>query len=220
MVEESNAGATAEVEEQLRAECKRNRDKLRELSRIHLSIDEPSRSIGMDESDWIGRLRKICLHARAIDGREIDDIDIVHVMAPELRAAYVQMDAVWRRIPPEFKRKHGLDIIDSDYWANEARSGMLATYDHPTPLALALLQAGRGNLLSGKAWQSYTQLAIWLGYLGLGYGGALVYLAEVLGVGGEVVTRLAAAMMQGLDEPVSMERMSSFPGHGEQLGDS
>ena len=208
------------MEEQLRAECKRNRDKLRELSRIHLSIDEPSRSIGTDESDWICRLRKICLHARAIDGWEIDDIDIVHVMAPELRAAYVQMDAVWKCIPPKFKRKHGLDIMDSDYWANEARSGMLATYDHPTPLALALLQARRGNLLSGEAWQSYTQLAIWLGFLGLGYGSALVYLAEVLDVGGEVVTDLTAAMMQGLDEPVAMERLPSILGRGERLGDS
>ncbi len=220
MVEGNYASATAEAEEQIRAECKRNGDKLLELTRIHLSIDEPSRSIGADEPDWIGRLRKICLHARAIGGWEVGNIDIAHLMAPELRAAYVQMDVVWKRIPPEFKRKHGLDIVDSEYWANEARSGMLATYDHPTPLALALLRARHDNLHSGTAWRSYTQLAIWLLYLGLGYGSALVYLAEDLGVGEDVATRLAEVLMQGIDKPAAMERISSFPGHGERLGDS
>ena len=185
-------GATAEFVEQRRAECERSRDMLGELTRIHLVIDDPARSIGSDEPVWICRLRKICLHVRAIESLDIG-VDIAHVMAPELRAAYVQIDAVWKCVPREFK----LDEMNSDWWADEARNGMLATYDHPTPFSLAFLPADRGGLRSGEAWHSYTRLALWLGYLGLGYGLALAYLAEVLGAEGDVVSHLAAAVAHG-----------------------
>lgn len=203
-----------------RAEAERELNKLRELTRIHQSIGELSCSTGANDPDWMYRLSKIWLHARAIDGWEIDDIDIAHVMAPELRAAYVQMDAVWKCIPPEFKRKYGLDAMDCDYWDNEQSNGILATYDHPTPFNLIIGPTAIGDFHSGDPDKSYLQLAIWLGFLGLGYGFALAYLAEMLGVGGEVVSRLEAVMMQGIDEPVAMERMSSNQVNGERLGDS
>ena len=61
-----------------------------------------------DERDWIGRLRKICLHVRAIDGWEIG-AGVEHVMATDLRAAYVQMDAVWKHLPATFR-------LDRDGW--------------------------------------------------------------------------------------------------------
>ena len=204
MVGESGPRETTELVEQMRAECERNRDVLRELARIHLSIDEPERSIGVNEPDWICRLRKICLHVRAIDSWEID-ADIAHVMAPELRAAYVQMDAVWKSMPREYK----LDEVNSDWWLNEAMDGLLATYDHPTPIGLALLREEHGGFRSGEVWESYTRLAVWLGFLGLGYGLALSYLAAALGVDGEVNSRLEAAVTRGLDEPVLTARASS-----------
>ena len=186
---EGDPRTTTEFVEQVRAECERSRDMLRELACIHLSIDEPARGIGADEPDWICRLRKICLHVRAIDTWEID-ADIAHVMAPDLRAAYVQMDAVWRSMPREYK----LIELNSDWWLNEARDGLLATYDHPTPFGLAFLQVGRGGFRSGEVWESYRRLSVWLGFLGLGYGLALSYLAVVLSVEGEVNSRLTAAV--------------------------
>jgi len=189
MAGEDGPRKTTESAEQVRADCERSRDLLRELTRIHLSIDEPARSIGADEPDWICRLRKICLHVRAIDTWEID-ADIAHVMAPELRAAYVQMDAVWKSVPRKFK----LHEVDSDWWLKEARDGLLATYDHPTPFGLALLQEGRGGFRSGEAGESYGRLTVWLGFLGLGYVFALTYLAVVLSVEGEAITRLRAAV--------------------------
>ena len=221
MVGESDGGTVGEEEVEPRAEAESALNKLRELIRIHQSIDKPSRSIGADESEWICRLRKICLHARAIDVWEVDDdIDIAHVIAPELRAAYVQMGEVWKCIPPEFKRKHGVDVMDGDYWGNEEQNGLLATYDHPTPFNLIIGPTALGDSYSGNPDTNYLQLALWLGFLVLGYGGALTYLADVLGVDGEVVSRLQAAIVQGLDEPDSMERMSSILGHGERLEDS
>lgn len=209
MVAEIDPRKTTGFVEQARAECERSRDLLRELARIHLSIDEPARSIGADEPDWICRLRKTCLHVRAIDTLEID-AGIAHVMTPELRAAYVQMDAVWKSMPKEYK----LDEMNSEWWLNEARDGILATYDHPTPVGLALLREERGGFRSGEVWESYIRLTVWLGFLGLGYGAALSYLAVVLGVEGDVDSRLEAAVTHALDESVATAHASSTLGRG------
>ena len=177
-------GTIAELIEKWRTRCEEGRDVLLELARIHLEIDAPKRRIGADEPDWIFRLRKVCLHAVAITKCEVS-VDTVHVMATELRAAYVQMDAVWNCMPGEFR----LDEMDGSWWAKEARDGLLATYDHPTPFRLAfpLAKGGFGDVEDPK---SYLRLAVWLGFLGLGYGLALTYLAQVLGAEGEVISRI------------------------------
>ena len=179
----------------LRARCERSRDLLGELARIHLAIDAPTRRMQADEENWIGRLRKICLHVLAIDGWEIS-AHVEHVMATELRAAYVQMDAVWKHVPVKFRP----DEIGGGWWAEEARNGMLATYDHPTPQTL-ILPAGRGGFGNDENGMSYAQLAVWLGRLGLGYGLAVAYLAQVLGAEGDVESRVAAALGRVLEGP-------------------
>ena len=184
----SSSGTGCEGIDELRARCERCRDLLRELSRIHLQIDEPARELGAGEPDWICRLRKICLHVRAIDGWETS-ADVEHVMATELRAAYVQMNLVWKRVPETFR----LDEMGDGPWDHEARNGMLATYDHPTPQSLRF-SAGRGGFGNGEERQSYAQLAVWLLGLGLGYGFALGYLAEVLGAERDVASRVTAAL--------------------------
>ncbi len=167
-----------------RARCERCLTMLGEFTRIHLEIDAPTRRMRADEPDWIGRLRKVCLHVLAINGWEFS-AGVEHVMATELRAAYEQMDAVWECVPEKFK----LDEIDADWWANEAKNGILAAYDHPTPQSL-LLPAGRGGFRNGEDRMSYVQLAVWLGHLGLGYGLALTYLAEVLGAERNTASRV------------------------------
>lgn len=161
---------------------------LKELVRIHLDIDSPTRKIEADEPDWIFRLRKVLLHSLAID-RWTLDIDALHVMATEIRAAYVQVDAVWKCMPEKFR----LEGVDSGWWASEARDGMLATYDHPTSDSLS------GSALMGgfgvdEGEGIYRRLAFWLIRLGTGYGFALNYLAEVLGAGEDIASRVAEAM--------------------------
>ena len=59
-----------------------------------------------------------------------------------------------------------LDEMDGGYWAAEATTGMLATYDHPTPQSL-MLPAWHGGFRNGETSMSYLQLAVWLVYLGL-----------------------------------------------------
>ena len=178
-----------------RAQCERCRDQIGELARIHLEVDAPTRRMQADEPDWIGRLRKICLHARAIDSWEIGP-GVEHVMATELRAAYVQMDAVWKHLPAMFR----LDEMDGGWWAEEASNGMLATYDHPTSVSL-MFSVGHGGFRNGDNNMTYAQLSVWLGQLGLGYGLALDYLAQELGIEGGITSRVTTALRMFIEEP-------------------
>jgi hypothetical protein len=169
-----------------RNRCNESRDLLRDLIRIHVEIDAPSRKVGTDEPDWVFRLRNVCLHAVAIAKCAVD-VDGVHAMAAELRAAYEQMDVVWKCLPDEFR-------FDEDrlWWSTEAK-GRLAEYTHPTPITLGLsFQAG--GFADAEAPESYLQVAVWVGRLGCGYGLALAYLARVLGAEADVDSRLQAVM--------------------------
>ena len=173
-------GTVGEPIDNQRKRCERSLDMLRDLARIHLEIDAPKRRIGADDPDWIFRLRKVCLHAVAVSKWELS-VDSMHAIATEIRAAYVQMDAVWKCVPGEFR----LDEMDGSRWANEARAGLLATFDHPTPLSLAfpLAKGGFGDVEDPKIC---LLMAAWLVRLGLGYGLALTYLAKVLGSEGDI----------------------------------
>ena len=160
---------------ELRTRCGLFRDSLAELVSIHLEVDLPTRIMEADEPDWIGRLRKIHLHIMAIHRWEIG-VGVEHLLAPEIRAAFEQMSPVWKCLPPSVR----LEDVDGDWWAKEARSGLLATFTHPTPHVL-LLPAEHGGFSNNESSVMYVQLALWLGHLLLGYGLALVHLSHVLG---------------------------------------
>ena len=168
--------AAAEGVEQQRIRCGELRDLLREFAGIHVRIDTPDRMIGADTPDWILRLRKVCLHVLAISECNVD-VEGVHTMATELRAAYRQMHAVWPCVPPE----HRVVGIDWGWWDDEARNRLLATYDHPTPVSLMLPLTNGGFDEFGEA-MTYVRLVVWLGSLELGYAAAIDYLAEVMKV--------------------------------------
>ena len=142
--------------------------------------------VAPDEPDWVLRLRKVCLHSVAISKCAID-VDGMHAMTTELRAAYDQMDAVWKCLPSEFRF-----VEDGSWWANEARD-RLAAFNHPTPVSLALSLA-EGGFSDAEDPQSYLRLAVWLGRLGCGYGLALGYLARVLRTEGDIDSRLNAVL--------------------------
>lgn len=177
---------TLEPIEVQRERCEEYRDLLRDLIRIHLEIDTPTREVGADEPDWVFRLRKVCLHALAITDFVVD-VDGAHVMTTELRAAYEQMDAVWKCLPDEFRFDE-----DGSWWASEAKDG-LAAYNHPTMVSLKLPLMW-GGFDDAEAPESYLRLAVWLGRLGCGYGLALASLARVLGAEGDIDSRLQAVL--------------------------
>ena len=169
-----------------RARCEKNRDALRNLARIHIDIDAPRRRIESDEPNWVLRLRKVCLHAVAITNCEVS-VDGLHVMTTELRAAYEQMDTIWKCLPGDFRFEE-----DGFWWANEAKD-RLAAYDHPTPFSL-MLPLATGGFGDSEAPESYLRLAVWLGRLGCGYGLALAHLARVLGTEGDIDSRLTSVL--------------------------
>ena len=175
-----------ELIEGQRARCEEGRDALHNLARIHLEIDAPKRRVRANEPDWVLRLRKVCLHAVAIAKCDISD-DGVHVMTTELRAAYEQMDAVWKCLPDEFRFDE-----DRSWWAGEAKD-RLAEYNHPTPFSLALSLAA-GGFANAEAPEGYLRVAVWLGRLACGYALALAYLARVLGAKGDIDSRLKSAL--------------------------
>ena len=118
-----------------RALCERHRDGLRNLTKIHIEIDAPWRMPEADELDWVFRLCKVSLHAVAIAKCEVS-ADGLHVMTTELRAAYEQMDVIWKCLTEDFRFDK-----DGSWWANEAKNG-LAAYNHPTMTSLAFPLAG------------------------------------------------------------------------------
>ena len=108
-------------------------------------------------------------------------------MTTELRAAYEQMDAVWKCLPDQFRFD-----ADGSWWTKEAKD-RLAAYDHPTAFSLTLSLAV-GGFSDADAPDSYLRLAVWLGRLGCGYGLALSHLARVLGADRNIESRLSAAL--------------------------
>ena len=169
-----------------RARCEKFRDRLRSLVRIHLEIDAPTREVAADEPNWVFRLRKVCLHVLAISRCTVD-VDGMHVMTTELRAAYEQMDAVWKCLPSESRFDE-----DGSWWAKEAKDRLVA-YNHPTSMSLALSLAD-GGFADAEVPDSYQRLAVWLDRLGCGYGLALGYLARVLHTEGDIDSRLKAVL--------------------------
>lgn len=188
-----NPGAYDNEIHELRVQCKQCRDQLRDLARIHLEIDAPTRRIQPAEPELVGRMRKVCLHVKAIVGWEIGP-EVEHVLAPEVRAAYHQMEAIWKLVPLSIR----LEDMDGE-WSSEARNGTLAIYDHPTPQSL-ILPTGRGGFRDGDTALVLIQLIVWLGQLVVGYGLALVYLGQILGAEGDLTSRVAAALNMGSEE--------------------
>ena len=113
-------------------------------------------------------------------------------LATELRAAYRQMYAVWPCVPAE----HRIVEIDCGWWDDEARNGLLARYDHPTALSLMLPLTDGGFDKGGDAI-SYVRLVVWLDTLGLGYGLAVGYLAEVLKADRDLDSQLTELVKRG-----------------------
>ena len=176
--------------DQLRTLCQRVLDCLGDLARVHLTIDPPTRKPQAEEPEWILRLQKVCAHVLAINGWEIEP-HIEHVMASDLRAAYRQIEVVWHQLPEE-SRLYEKPLPD---WFDEANNGKLATYDHPTPVSLALSPGG-GGFSAGEDRAAYARLSMWLISLAFGYLPALIHLAEVLGKESDIVPRLQTTVEQ------------------------
>ncbi len=173
---------------EMRTRCGQFRDMLTKLAHIHLEVDKPTRTMDADDPDWIGRLRKICFHALAIDRWELG-VGVEHILAPEIRAASKQMAQVWMSLPPESR----LDGVSGDWWDEDARNGLMATYDHPTPSILAF-SAEHGGFGVDENVIVYMWLILWIGRLIEGYCIAIDHLSQILGSGVDIESRMTSAL--------------------------
>ncbi len=186
MAEAGNSESTVKNIEAAHTLCEMQRGVLAKLFDIHRDI--LSRGTAAGQRYWVHRLEKVGCHAIAIAKQEVDR-DAAHVIATEVRAAYVQLAEIWDGIPREIR----IDAIESRWWSDEARNGVLAQYDHPSSFSL-IWSAERGGLSNGDDRVLYLQLGLWIGHLVLGYGCGIAYLAQVMNV--DVEQRLAAVIAE------------------------
>ena len=120
-----------EAEEHLRSACGRSIECLQNLSNLHLAIDPPERVATESDDERVLRLRKVCLHVRAITSWTIGS-DSLHVMGPDIRAAREQLEPIVLRI---YKDDDDAHLIQGRrYLKNQTQQ--LPSYSHPTPMTL------------------------------------------------------------------------------------
>ena len=177
----------------LRAACDETIACLKELVGIHFAIDPPDRLIQPTDPDCLYRLRKARLHVKSITSWTLDT-DVMHVIAPEIRAAVDEVDRVWE------EAAHDLELDDmvveeaSKPRRLRAKTNRETTssYVHPSPQRL-LLPTEHGGLVPGDEGRYYTTVADLLFHLAFRYAVSLAYLARRLAVGEGLPI---AAMMQ------------------------
>ena len=166
----------------LRSGCEQCVACLNELVAIHLGMDSPDRMIQPSDAECVYRLRKVLLHVKAITSWEFDT-DIMHVVAPDLRAANDQIDKIWKKMPHKFLAElvegEAGGIATQEQRFPKTAQEIVSSYIHPTPQRL-LLQGEQGGLGKVDEVRYFCNMFVLLGRLILRYGISLVYLEQTL----------------------------------------
>lgn len=132
----------SEVAGQLTVACERQLETFRKLLSIHNDLLGPLSDFRGDESDSLLRLRKVYCHVGAISCWAVDEWSI-HVMAPDMRAAFEQLRPLVRAgicaIAHEPGQECGIPRC-FDQW-----DGALAPFTHPTMTFLNLVPEAKGD---------------------------------------------------------------------------
>ena len=178
--------ATEEVEHAvalLRTLSEQSMERLKELTQVHLDMDPPSTEIGATEDECVYRLRKVLFHIVSVSGWTID-FDVMHVVAPELRAANEQLDQIvkmkkWKYIT-DILDGSGLDLLRPSDKHSKMQKSMMSSYIHPTTLRLVMPGelGGLGNV--GRV-KYYFNMALSLGELVAKYAICLAPLSQIRG---------------------------------------
>ena len=130
-----------EVLEQLAEACARQIEALRETRKMHEDLFGPLDTEQGKESDSLLRLRKVYCHVIAITAWSLDRW-VIHVMAPDIRAALEQLRPLVREIVDpgdEYRTSRHFDELDAQ----------LAPFSHPTTVNLACLPEAKGAFGGG-----------------------------------------------------------------------
>ena len=182
--------------DRLRSGCEQCLSCLKELSRVQLEMDPHDRAIGAADDEMVYRLRKVLLHVKAITGWHLDT-EVIHILAPELRAADEQIDQVWKKVPreelSEYLAKDGKTVRAGRDTMFRAGKEILSLYIHPTPQRLGLGKEVGGLGRPDKVL-CFANLLMLLSGLVLRYGISLDFMSQRLSGGNE--RSIAAAILK------------------------
>ena len=121
-----------DAERWLLAACERQIGYLRDLTSIHLTFDPIDRMVDDSEPEDRLRLRKTLLHVLAVTSWGVDT-EVLHVMAPEIRAAKKQLEPVFSKHLDE--SNDGVDKAGENKLQSQMEK-LLEPFAHPTPMVL------------------------------------------------------------------------------------
>ena len=170
----------------LRLACDESIACLKELVDIHLAIDPSDRLIQPTDPGCVYRMRKALLHIKAITAWTLDT-DVMHVIAPEIRAAVDEIDAVCDEALHDLELDGIVEEQASKSARHRAKTNREASssYVHPSPQRL-LLPKDHGGLGPGDDQRYYATMLDMLCHLAFRYAVSLAYLSRCLAVGGEL----------------------------------
>ena len=158
-----------------------------------MAIDPSDRLIQSTDPDCVYRLRKALLHVSMLTAWTLDT-DVMHVIAPEIRAAVDEIDNVFEEAAHDL----GLDDLVQEQAAKttlrraKTNRETTSSYVHPSPQRL-LLAKEHGGLGPGDDRRYYTSMLDMLFRLAFRYAVSLAYLSRCMAVGKELPI---ASMMQ------------------------
>ena len=177
----------------LRLACDESIACLKELVDIHFAIDPSDRLIQPTDPDCVYRMRKALLHVKTITAWTLDT-DVMHVIAPEIRAAVDEIDDVCEEALHDLELDDIVEEQASKSARHRAKTNREATsfYVHPSPQRL-LLPKEHGGFGPGDDQRYYTTMLDMLFNLAFRYAVSLAYLSRRLAVDEELPI---ASMMQ------------------------
>ena len=169
---------------------------LKELVNIHFAIDSSDRLIQPTDPDCVFRMRKALLHVNSITVWTLDT-DVMHVIAPEIRAAVDEIDDVFEEAAHDLALDDIVEKEASKATRRRAKTNRETTssYVHPSPQRL-LLPKEHGGLGPGDDQRYYNTMLDMLCHLAFRYAVSLAYLSRRLAVGEELPI---ASMMQRIE---------------------
>ena len=143
--------------------------------------------IAPNAPDCVYRLRKVLLHVKAISAWQLDT-HVMHVIAPDLRAANEQIagfwDEAWSAMELEDGDEPGGRKTRQAQAHTKTRKELVSAYVHPTPQRL-FLPTEHGGLAPANDSRYYSNMVGLLADLVFRYSVSLAYMSQLLRAGKE-----------------------------------
>ena len=195
----------------LHAACEQCVACLRDLVGIHFEIDPPTNVIASDGPHCVHGLRKVLIHVNATIGWKLD-VNVMHVIAPELRAASEQIDGFWDEACRAMELEDPNGLVGAGTRGArafaKARQELVSAFVHPTPQRL-FLPREQGGLAPASDSRYYFTLLGLLFDLAFRYAISIAYLSQLLRAGKEQAITSVMHKIQSAFAAVSLGNSST-----------